>query len=320
MKRNITLHSYQSKAREIIRLEAGAIAALETLISDDFGNIVEHILNSKGRVVVTGMGKSGIIARKIAATFASTGTMSFYLHPAEGTHGDLGIIGKQDIVIALSNSGETSELINLIPFIKENRNLLIGVTGNMQSTLAVQSDFVLNAYVEKEACPLELAPTSSTTAMLVLGDALAMTVMEAKGFKAENFARFHPGGTLGRKLLNTVDDYMQKENLPVISKTTPAQQLIHIMTSGKLGLAIVMENDRVEGVVTDGDLRRAMEKYKTFDFLPEQIMTPHPKTVDVNTKLKEAEEIMNNNKITSLLVMKEHELKGVIQIYDIDKI
>jgi arabinose-5-phosphate isomerase len=262
------------------------------------------------------------VGAKMAATFASTGTPSMFMHPVEAFHGDLGMLKKEDVLVAISYSGETEELLKLMPYIRAAKIKTIGMSGNPQSTLARNCDFHLNIAVYKEACPLELAPTSSTTATLAMGDALAVALMKARSFQPEDFAKFHPGGSLGRKLLTTVDHVMHKTRLPVVQPEDSIQQLIHTMSSGRLGLAVVVHKDKVAGVITDGDLRRAMDKYtgKLFGMQAQQIMTANPRTIRKTMMMAEAEATMNEHKITSLLVTDaKGKLEGIVQIYSLNK-
>lgn len=305
-------------AQRVFEIEANEILKLSQRLTDDFAKAVEIILACKGKVIVSGMGKSGHIGRKIAATLASTGTPSFFIHPAEAFHGDLGMITSQDVFIGISNSGETEELIRLIPAIRRNGNPIIALCGNPQSTFVKNADLFLNIKVDKEACPLELAPTSSTTATLAMGDALAVALMEERGFQPENFAQFHPGGSLGRRLLTKVRDVMRKENLPFVGLQTSIQNLILTMTEGKLGLAIVVEQEKLVGIITDGDLRRGWQRFGSLENISiSQIMTPSPKTISPNAMLSEAEQLMMQYKITSLIVVENQKPIGVIQVYGI---
>ena len=307
-------------ARKAIHTEALALKHLEASLGEAFVRAVEIILESKGKVIVTGMGKSGHVGCKIAATLASTGTPSFFLHPAEAFHGDLGMISSEDVVVALSHSGETDEVLKIVPFIQSNGNVLISITSNPESTLAKNSNFHLNVGVKEEACILHLAPTTSTTAQLAMGDALAVALMKARDFTAMDFARLHPGGSLGRRLLMTVGNVMRKNDLPVVASDCGATEMIHRMTRGGLGLIVVVDNGQIEGIVTDGDLRRAMENLqaKFFDITVMDIATRSPKSINMNAKLIEAEKMMTQYKVNSLLVTDdEGALRGVIQIYDI---
>jgi arabinose-5-phosphate isomerase len=307
-------------AKEVFEIESREIQNLSNSLNDDFENAINEILNSSGKVVVCGMGKSGIIGKKISATLSSTGTPSFFLHPAEAYHGDLGVVEKNDVILLISNSGETDEVLKLIPFFKSNKNKTISMSGNQNSTLAKNTDYHLNIGVEKEACPLQLAPTSSTTATLVMGDALAVTLMKMRDFKDVDFAKFHPGGSLGKRLLSKVSDVMKKENLPICEKSTSSKEIIHQISFGKVGSVVVLDNEKIVGVITDGDIRRAMEmKEETFFSLTaENLMSKNPKTVSKNQNLEEASEIMNKYKINSLLVLDEKEkFVGIVQMYDL---
>ncbi|MDE6070297.1 MAG: KpsF/GutQ family sugar-phosphate isomerase [Alistipes sp.] len=307
-------------ARKAIRTEMLALRDMEERLGDEFVAAVEAILASRGKCIVTGMGKSGLVGRKIAATLASTGTPSFFLHPGEAFHGDLGMISPDDIVVALSYSGETDEILKIVPFIHSNGNKLISMTGNPESALAKHSDVHLDVGVKEEACILHLAPTSSTTAQIAMGDALAVSLMQLRSFTSVDFARLHPGGSLGRRLLMTVGNVMRSHDLPVVAPDCPATEMIHAISKGGLGLIVVCDGDRIEGIVTDGDVRRAMEQRRAdfFNIVAADIATPHPKTVSADEKLIDAEKTMTRNKVTSLLVTDAAgKLQGVIQIYDI---
>jgi arabinose-5-phosphate isomerase len=306
-------------AREVFEIESKEIANLSNALTDDFTKAVEAILECKGKLIVSGMGKSGIIGKKIAATMASTGTPSFFLHPAEAYHGDLGMIESSDIVLLISNSGETDELLKLIPFLKSHGNKIIGMSGNPNSTLAKNSTYHLNIHIEKEACPLQLAPTSSTTATLVMGDALAVALMKLRDFKDSDFAQFHPGGSLGRRLLTKVEDVMHKDNLPICNKESGIKEIIQIVSRARLGLAIVMENGSIVGIITDGDIRRAMESQEEnfFSLKAKDLMSQNPKSISPKAKLTQAQTLMAKNKVNSLLVADENGLVGVVQIYDL---
>lgn len=306
--------------RKTILDEAMALQTMEQSLGEDFVRAVEIILGCRGKLIVTGMGKSGHIARKIAATLASTGTPSFFLHPAEAFHGDLGMISKEDVILALSYSGETDEILKIIPFVHQNGNRLIAMTGKAQSSLARNADVHLDIMVRQEACILRLAPTSSTTAQLAMGDALATTLMQARNFTAMDFARLHPGGSLGRRLLMTVGNVMRKEDLPVVAPDCSATDMIHRISKGGLGLIIIVDNNQIVGIVTDGDVRRAMERHREafFAIRAIDIATRNPKTITADQKLIEAEKRMTEHKINSLLVTSsEGRLEGVIQLYDI---
>ena len=307
-------------AQEVFEIEAKEIANLSHRLTDDFENAIHAILGSSGKLIISGMGKSGIIGKKIAATLASTGTPSFFLHPGEAYHGDLGMIEENDIVLLISNSGETDEVLKLIPFLKHQKNSTISMSGNEESTLAKNTDYHLNIAVEKEACPLFLAPTSSTTASLVMGDALAVTLMKLRDFKEENFAKFHPGGSLGRRLLTTVGDVMKKQELPTTNSNATIKEVIQGITEGKLGLVVVLEEHRIKGIITDGDIRRAMESREKefFGLFAKDLMSLDPKLIDANEKLITASTIMSENKINSLLVVNTtNDFVGVVQMYDL---
>ncbi len=306
-------------AKEVFKIEAREIANLSNLLTIDFKKSVEAIFNSKGKLIVSGMGKSGLIGKKIAATMASTGTPSFFLHPAEAYHGDLGMIERDDIVLLISNSGETDEILRVIPFLKSQKNIIIGMSGDIDSTLAKNSTYHLNIRVKKEACPLQLAPTSSTTAALVMGDALAVALMKIRGFRDSDFAYFHPGGSLGRRLLTKVKDAMKSKNLPICKRDSSIKDIISIVSGYKLGLVVVMEEDRIIGIITDGDIRRAMESMEEefFSLRAKDLMTLNPKSINPKSKLLEAQKMMERYKVNSLLVSINHKLIGVVQIYDL---
>jgi arabinose-5-phosphate isomerase len=306
-----------SYAKEVFEIEAEAIMALLHRLDDVFPKIVGAILNCEGRVIVCGMGKSGIIGRKISCTLASTGTPSFFMHPAEAFHGDLGMIMKEDILLLISYSGETEEILKIIPFLKNNGNQIISMTGNPKSTIAISSDYHLNVSVKREACPLRIAPTTSATVALVMGDAITVALMREKGFKTEDYARFHPGGNVGRMLLTKIEDVMIKSNLPIITGDFDMKDVIQIMTSSRWGTAVIIdEEQRVIGIITDGDLRRALTKYgNILMFKARDIMIKHPRTISKNLKLYEAEKIFNAQEIITLLVCGEKgELVGLLPI------
>ncbi len=317
----------KEQARKVLKIEAEAVAALIDRIDSSFERAVEMILECEGRVVVTGMGKSGLIGKKIAATFASTGTPALFLHPAEGIHGDLGMVTRGDTVIALSNSGETEEISRMLPSLKRLGIRIIALTGNPESTLAKNSDVVINVGVKEEACPLGLAPTASTTATLAMGDALAVALLDKRGFKEEDFACFHPGGTLGKKLLLRVKDLMHvKEAIPMVTVTTLIKDAIYEISSKKMGItAVVNDKGKLVGVISDGDLRRWMEKTeKTGENLlskkAEDIMTKKPKIASKDSLAAEAVAIMEKNSITCLIVADaESRPEGVIHLHDLLK-
>ncbi|MDH3994515.1 MAG: KpsF/GutQ family sugar-phosphate isomerase [Gammaproteobacteria bacterium] len=312
--------SYAASAQRTIRMEAQAVAALEQRIGEDFARACECLLGITGRVIVTGMGKSGHIACKIAATLASTGTPSFFVHPGEASHGDMGMITASDAVIALSNSGAVPEVITLLPLLKRLGVPLISMTGNDQSILAKASEVHLNTGVETEACPLDLAPTSSTTTALVMGDALAIALLEARGFTAEDFAFSHPGGTLGRKLLLKVADVMRSgDAIPIVSpNATLSEALLEISNKG-LGMTTISSGNGVlAGIFTDGDLRRALDARVDINTTPmEQLMTTGVKIADKEMLAAETLRIMEENEISSLVVLEDEKITGVLHLKDL---
>lgn len=309
-------------AKEVFATEAKAIEDLALNLDENFSKAIELMLHTKGRCIVSGMGKSGHIGAKIAATLASTGTPSFFIHPGEALHGDLGMLTPDDVLIAISNSGETEEILKIIPAIKKRKIPLIAMCGKENSTLVKQGDIFLNISVKEEACPLQLAPMSSTTATLVMGDALAAALMKARNFRPDDFALFHPGGSLGRKLLTRVSDLMVSKNLPIVHPDTEFNDLVDVMTSGKLGLCLVVENEKLVGIITDGDLRRALKANDKprFDFKTKEIMSINPKVVDADAMASEAEEIMLKYKIKEIVVSKEDKVVGIIQLYAIGNV
>ena len=313
-----------NQGKEVLRTEAEAINELMDRVGPDFIKALEIIESCKGRVVVTGMGKSGLIGKKIAATFASTGTPSMFLHPAEGSHGDLGMIMRGDVVIALSSSGETSELTSILTILKLLDVKLIALTGNITSTLAKAADVVLNVAVKNEACPLGIVPTASTTATLAMGDALAVALHTKRGFKKEDFAFFHPGGSLGRRLLSKVQDFMHSgQAIPIVEVTTPMKDVIIEISSKRLGVATVVDSDlKLVGVITDGDLRRGFEKWGNgyFHMKAEEVMSKGPKTTTKDTMAVQALSTMEQFSITSVVVVSsENKVEGIIHLHDILK-
>ena len=311
------------RAKEVFRLEAEAVSALAKKLDDNFVKAVEAISNCRGRVVVTGMGKAGIIGQKISATLASLGTPSIWLHSAEAVHGDLGRVTKEDIVIALSNSGETEETKSLIPVLKKIGAKIIAVTGNKNSSLAKFSNLVLDVSVKKEACPLGLAPTSSTTAMLAMGDALAVCLVEKKGFKEKDFALFHPGGALGRKLLLKVDDIMRKgKDNPIVNEEAIVKDVLYAITEARAGSAsVVNKSGKLSGIFTDGDLRRTLEKKLDFNTtLVSTVMSKTPRTVSPDALAVEAVQMMEQYNITQLLVIDANKkVLGALNMHDLLK-
>jgi len=303
---------------QCIKDEAQALLDLIPKIDDQFEQAVDLMLNCKGKVIVTGVGKSGHIGAKIAATLASTGTPSFFINPLDVYHGDLGVMTHDDVVIAISNSGQTDELLRFIPMVLHMEIPIIGMTGNPQSLLAKYSTCHLNVSVSHEACPLNLAPTSSTTATLAMGDALAVALMEKRHFQPQDFAHFHPGGELGKRLLTTAQDVMRHDDLPLLPPEMRLGEAIILVSKGKLGLGIAMSDDCIQGIITDGDLRRATEKWQArfFDHTVSDIMTRQPKTVLPETKISEIQRIMHKHKIHQVLVTdSENHLLGVVDSY-----
>jgi len=303
-----------------IEEEALSINNLSNNINEHFIETVELILNSKGRVIVTGIGKSAIIASKIVATFNSTGTPAIYMHAADAIHGDLGIIRKEDIIICLSKSGNTPEIKVLAPFLKTLGNKLIALVGNTESYLAKHADFVIDTTIEKEACPNNLAPTSSTTAQLVMGDALAVCLFECRGFTAEDFAKFHPGGSLGKQLYLKVSDLYVNNESPKVSINDNINHVIIEISSKRLGATAVLDNEKLVGIITDGDLRRMLQKNTSIDgLLAKDIMTLSPKTIEDDILAVDALQIMRNSNITQILVVRKDKYLGVVHLHDILK-
>ena len=315
-----SIQSILKTARNTIDLERDAIANLSQLLTDDFANAVTLVYNSKGRVIITGIGKSAIIANKIVATLNSTGTPSVFMHAADAIHGDLGLILEDDVVICISKSGNTPEIKVLVPFIKNAKNKLIAITGNDKSFLAQQADFILNAYVAQEACPNNLAPTTSTTAQLVIGDALAVCLLELRGFSSKDFAKYHPGGALGKRLYLRVSDLSSVNEKPRVELNTTAKDVIVEISEKMLGVTAVVDNNKIEGIITDGDLRRMLTKSDAFIHLTaKDIMSSNPKRIDEDAMAIDAMELMETNGISQLLVEKNGEYAGVIHIHDLIK-
>lgn len=305
-------------AKQCLEDEAQALLELIPQLDENFDKAVNMIYNCKGKIIVTGVGKSGHIGAKIAATLSSTGTPAFFINPLDVFHGDLGVMTSDDIVLALSNSGQTDELLRFIPMVLHMNIPIISMTGNENSLLAKYSNAHIKVWVKKEACPLNLAPTSSTTAALAMGDALAVALMEVRHFEPRDFAQFHPGGELGKRLLTTAEDVMISHDLPVIDKDMNLGDAIILVSKGKLGLGVSTENDKVIGLITDGDIRRAMEKWreKFFDKKVKDIMTTTPKSVLPSTKITEIQRIMHQYKVhTVLVVNEENKLLGVVDHY-----
>jgi arabinose-5-phosphate isomerase len=309
---------FKQIAKEVLEIEANELIDASSKLTDDITNAVNLICDTKGKLIITGVGKSGLVGSKIAATMASTGTSSFFLHPTEAMHGDLGMIDNDDIVLAISYSGESEELIQILPHLKRFDIPLIAMASNPNSTLANYSDVFLNINVTKEACPLNVAPTSSTTLTIALGDALAVCLMKKRDFQKEDFASFHPGGSLGKKLFIKVSDLLQTQNLPIVSRETKLKDAIVTMSEGRLGNAIVCEDNKVVGLLSDGDLRRAMLKEDfTLECSVGDICTKNPKTITSKEILaSEALEIIENHKIQLLIVVDENQnLEGVLHIH-----
>lgn len=307
-----------SIARQTITEEAAAVAKLTNYIDDDFTQAVDYILHSKGRVVITGIGKSAIIANKIVATMNSTGTPAIFMHAADAIHGDLGIIQQEDVVICISKSGNTPEIKVLVPLLKHGNNKLIAITSNKGSVLAQQADWVLYAHVEKEACPNNLAPTTSTTAQLVLGDALAVCLLEMKHFGSSDFAKYHPGGALGKRLYLKVSDIVVHNQKPEVSPDTDIKKVIVEISAKMLGVAAVIDQGNIVGVVTDGDIRRMLSKTDTIKGLTaKDIMSVRPKTIDFDSLAIDALNLMEKNKITQLLVTQDGKYAGIIHLHNL---
>ena len=305
-------------ARKTIETERDAIAQLSSLLTDDFASIVNCIIEAKGRVIISGIGKSAIIATKIVATLNSTGTPAIFMHAGDAIHGDLGTVQDNDVVICISNSGNTPEIKMLVPLIKRGTNKLIAMTGNTDSFLAKQADFILNTHVEKEACPNGLAPTTSTTAQLVMGDALAIVLLEIKGFSSSDFAKYHPGGSLGKRLYLRVADLVSKNQVPQVQKDEEVKKVIIEISKKMLGVTAVLDGKKVVGIVTDGDIRRMLNKHDNIKGLTaEDIMTTNPKTIPANTLAIKALEHMQKKGISQLLAMDEDSYVGVIHLHNL---
>ncbi len=300
-------------AKNVIKTEIEGLSYMGDRIGPNFSEAVNSIISSSGRTIICGMGKSGIIGKKIAASFASTGTPSFFMHPGEAFHGDLGMVKPEDVFVAISNSGETEEVLKLLPFLRDNGNYIIAITGKANSTLAKNSHCHLDIEVPQEACPHQLAPTSSTTATLVMGDALTVALMETRNFQPENFARFHPGGSLGRRLLSKVRDEMVSD-VPKVKPDADFASVVHTISNGQLGLVLV-EIDSGIAIITDGDLRRAMNSRgkQAFDLKAEDILTQKPIAISGSSGIQNAYEMMEHEKITSLLVYENEKFIGILK-------
>ena len=307
-------------AKKTILAESESVANLVNYLTDDFAKSVEIIFKSRGRLVITGIGKSAIIAQKIVATLNSTGTPSIFLHASEAVHGDLGMVLPEDVIICISKSGNSPEIKVLVPLLKRFGNTLIGMTSDLNSFLGKESHFILHAHVDNEACPNNLAPTNSTTAQLVLGDALAVALMEVRNFKNEDFAIYHPGGALGKKLLLKVKDMLDTTHKPQVSPNDSIKKVIMEISEKRLGVTAVVENNTVIGIITDGDIRRMLNTRDTFaDLEAQDIMTKNPKNISSSILVSEALDILENNSITQLVVLEDNKYLGVLHLHDILK-
>ena len=316
----ITTEDIIASAKKSILSQSESISKLVNYVDADFVKAVETIFNSKGRLVVTGIGKSAIIAQKIVATLNSTGTPSLFLHASEAIHGDLGMVQPDDVVICISKSGNSPEIKVLVPLLKRFGNKLIAITGNVTSFLGKEADYTLNTHVEKEACPNNLAPTNSTTAQLVVGDAIAICLMEMKNFTAEDFAKYHPGGALGKKLLLRVGEMLDTTHKPIVSSDSSVKTVIVEISEKRLGVTAVIENEKVIGIITDGDIRRMLNKTETISGLTaKDIMTINPKTIKTTDLVSDALNILEDFSITQLVVVDGSEYKGVLHLHDILK-
>ena len=307
-------------AKDTIVLEARVIENLQNSINVNFVAVIELIMSSKGRLIVMGIGKSANIASKMVSTFNSTGQPAIFLHAADAIHGDLGNVQKGDIVLCISKSGNTPEIKAVLPFIKNLGNIIIGLTGNMKSFLAKESDFTLDISVEKEACPNNLAPTSSTTAQLVMGDALAVTLLACRGFTDKDFARFHPGGTLGKRLFLKLSDILNRDSIPSVNTDASINEVIIEISKKRCGATAVLKNNILKGIITDGDLRRMLEKGDSFSTLTAtDIMCVSPKTIDINTLAYDALQLMEQNNISQMIVVDNSNYVGIVHIHEIIK-
>ena len=315
-----TTQSILNTAKNTIKSESKAIDYLSELLTEDFAKAVELIYNSKGRVIITGIGKSAIIANKIVATLNSTGTPAIFMHAADAIHGDLGLILEDDVVICISKSGNTPEIKVLVPLIKNANNKMIAITGNIDSFLGQQADFILNTYVEHEACPHNLAPTTSTTAQLVMGDALAVCLLELRGFSSKDFAKYHPGGALGKRLYLRVNDLSSQNQKPQVRLETSLKEVIVEITEKMLGVTAVVENDKIVGIITDGDLRRMLSKSDNFTSLKaKDIMSKNPRRIAEDAMAVDAKEVMEEFGISQLLVEHDGKYSGVVHLHDLIK-
>jgi arabinose-5-phosphate isomerase len=316
----ISKENILASAKKTMLSESASISKLVDYLTDDFAKAVEIIYNSKGRLVVTGIGKSAIIAQKMVASFNSTGTPSMFLHAGEAIHGDLGMVQPNDVTICISKSGNSPEIKALVPLLKRYGNPLIGITANLTSYLGKESNFVLNAHVDEESCPNNLAPTNSTTAQLVIGDALAVCLMEVRNFKSSDFAKYHPGGALGKKLLLRVGDMLDRSHKPMVDPETSIKKVIFEISEKRLGVAAVIENEKLIGIITDGDIRRMLNDNDTFVHLSaKDIMTKNPKTISLTAMVVDAFNILEDNAITQLVVEEDGKYVGILHLHDILK-
>ena len=307
-------------AKGTLQAESDAITKAIDFLNDDFLESVKAIFNSEGRLIVTGIGKSAHIGQKIVATLNSTGTPSLFMHAAEAVHGDLGMITKNDVILCISKSGNSPEIKVLAPLLKRDGNILIGMTANKASFLGKNSDFVINAYVEKEADPNNLAPTTSTTVQLALGDALAVSLIEMRNFTANDFAKYHPGGSLGKKLLLRIENILDGKNKPTVNISSRIQEVIFEISNKRLGVTAVLDDDDIKGIITDGDIRRMLEKTTDLSLITaKEIMTVNPKTIEMNAKVEDALNIMESFEITQLVVTNNNKYAGIIHLHDILK-
>ncbi len=316
----ITPDTILATAKKTILSESQSIARLTDLLTDDFVKAIEIIFNTKGRLIVTGIGKSAIIAQKIVASMNSTGTPSMFLHASEAIHGDLGMVQPEDVVICISKSGNSPEIKVLVPILKRFGNTLIAITGNTTSFLAKGSDYVLDTTIDSESCPNNLAPTNSTTAQLVMGDALTICLMEMRNFKSEDFAKYHPGGALGKKLLLRVGDMLDQTHKPTVAPDSTIKKVIFEISEKRLGVTAVVEENKIIGIITDGDIRRMLNERDTFtDLTAKDIMTKNPKMIQLNDMVVDALNILEDFSITQLVVVENNEYKGVLHLHDILK-
>lgn len=307
-------------ASQVLQSESKSIMRSIEYLNSDFEKAIEVIYQSAGRLVITGIGKSAHIAAKIVATLNSTGTPAIFMHAAEAVHGDLGMITKDDVILCISKSGNSPEIKVLVPLLKRDGNVLIGMTGNTESFLGKHSDYIINCSIEKESCPNNLAPTNSTTVQLALGDALAVCLMKHREFGAEDFAKFHPGGALGKKMLLKIEDMLDKNNKPQVSELANIKEIIFEISNKRLGVTAVVKDEELIGIITDGDIRRMLEKTSDFtNVTAEQLMTKSPTTIDANERVSDALDILESKKITQLLVTSQGSYIGVLHLHDILK-